>query len=146
MKKRRVRYTESYSTDICKCNSRKGATGFYYVEHDKNGKVAWGCSECFLAIDTGTFLWYLTRCDSCLDEFSSPWEDICKKCHSIEYSDMSIVDGRIVRTPLPDAPVYKGWAWGASQEATARDRRAEEAHKHDSAQLEKESEDSLGTA
>lgn len=115
MTKQKARSTATSSTVICSCKSRRGATGLDLAPVGKDKRTPWACGECLKPIKTGTYLRYLTRCDDCLDEFSSPYEDICYKCYKIQYSDISMEGGRIHAVLRPDRPPYKGWAWAAKR-------------------------------
>lgn len=70
---------------------------------------------------------HIKRCEDCLDEFSGPWSDVCKKCYDIANSDIKLVEGRVVRTPYENVSPYRGWPWAAQSE---RERRADVHRRH----------------
>lgn len=75
----------------------------------------WVCGKCFLPY-LPMYEEHVKRCSDCLDEFSSPWSDICKKCYRLANSEIELVEGRVVVTPHEDVPPYRGWVWGAQME------------------------------
>jgi len=110
---------------ICKCEGRRGASGLYYCPRVKND-VVWVCSDCLMPL-IPSFNKYLKKCEDCLDDFSAPWENLCKKCFKLTHSDVKLVDGRVIAVPLPDTPIYRGWAWAAPHERAERQERTEKA-------------------
>lgn len=115
-KQKRTSTVTSSTGTKCKCVSRRGAVGLYYAPVDKFGKDVWVCSDCKLPMTPGLES-YISRCEDCLDEFSSPWESVCKKCYRIRNSDVKLDQGRVVTVPHEGAPPYRGWAWGRSEDA-----------------------------
>ena len=120
MRKRTIRSTATSSMDICDCKNRRGATGL--IDSPKvRGQVIWVCAECFLP-SRPIYEKHIKRCEDCLDEFSNPWSEVCKKCYSISNSDIELIEGRVVRTPHEGVEPYEGWQQGACRERERRSR------------------------
>lgn len=106
------------ATEVCMHGNRTGAVTYYYVDAMKSipmKKRPWVCSSCLLP-RRPLYERYIKRCEECLDEFSSPLENICGKCHRLQYADITIEKGRIEWTFPDDYPAYQGWAWLVTQE------------------------------
>lgn len=122
-KQKRRSTVTSLKAISCRCLRPRGATELDLCPVGiKYKRKLWVCAECLKPFKMYAEA-FVTRCENCLDEFSSPWHDICEKCHTIEYSDIKLVEGRVVRAPLPDAPVYLSWATARALQRKEREQK-----------------------